>query len=78
MYRRSFHDTADTNLKHNRYALYHPSAEALSSLIVDLPYKITNSLVVNSTLYFMTNLRREPGPFFFFLLIACTYSPCID
>ncbi|KAF2032545.1 hypothetical protein EK21DRAFT_98928 [Setomelanomma holmii] len=58
--------------KHNRYALYHPSAEAMSSMIVDMPYKITNSLIVNSTLYFMANLRREPGPFFFFMLIAFT------
>ncbi|KAH8727674.1 opaque-specific ABC transporter CDR3 [Phaeosphaeriaceae sp. PMI808] len=60
--------------KHNRYALYHPSAEALSSMIVDLPYKITNSLIVNSTLYFMANLRREPGAFFFFLLVAFTMT----
>jgi ATP-binding cassette subfamily G (WHITE) protein 2 (PDR) len=58
--------------KHNRYALYHPSAEAMSSMIVDLPYKITNSIVVNSTLYFMANLRREPGPFFYFMLVAFT------
>ncbi|KAK1141439.1 Multidrug resistance protein [Aspergillus melleus] len=56
--------------KHNRYALYHPSAEAISSLIVDMPYKITNTLIVNTTLYFMGNLRREPGPFFFYLLIS--------
>tara|TARA_R110002003_G_scaffold106_6_gene8763 strand:+ start:4512 stop:4955 length:444 start_codon:yes stop_codon:yes gene_type:complete len=41
-------------------------------MIVDMPYKITNSLIVNSTLYFMANLRREPGPFFFFLLVAFT------
>jgi hypothetical protein len=27
---------------------------------------------VNTTLYFMTNLRREPGPFFFFLLVGFT------
>lgn len=60
--------------KHNRYALYHPSAEALSSMIVDMPYKITNSIIVNSTLYFMANLRREPGPFFFFLLVAFTMT----
>jgi len=59
-----------TRIKHNRYALYHPSAEALASMIVDMPYKILNSLIVNSTLYFMSNLRREPGPFFFFWLIA--------
>jgi ATP-binding cassette subfamily G (WHITE) protein 2 (PDR) len=58
--------------KHARYALYHPSAEALSSMIVDLPYKITNSLVVNTTLYFMANLRREPGPYFYFLIVGFT------
>ncbi|KAF2018873.1 ABC multidrug transporter [Aaosphaeria arxii CBS 175.79] len=60
--------------KHNRYALYHPSAEALASMIVDLPYKITNAFVVNSTLYFMSNLRREAGPFFFFMLISFTMT----
>ncbi|KAK2687582.1 hypothetical protein QWA68_013529 [Fusarium oxysporum] len=54
--------------KHARYALYHPSAESLSAMICDLPYKIVNCLLSNITLYFMTNLRREPGPFFFFLL----------
>lgn len=55
--------------KHARYALYHPSAEALSSMVVDLPYKIVNSLFTNIAMYFMGNLRREPGAFFFFLLI---------
>ncbi|KAK1148199.1 Multidrug resistance protein [Aspergillus melleus] len=56
--------------KHNRYALYHPSAEALSSIIIDLPYKVVNSLVCNTALYFMCNMRREAGPFFFFLLVV--------
>ncbi|CAI6336236.1 unnamed protein product [Periconia digitata] len=56
--------------KHNRYALYHPSAEALSSIIMDMPYKVINSTLVNCTLYFMANLRREPGPFFFFWLVS--------
>lgn len=55
--------------KHARYALYHPSAEALSSMIVDLPYKLTNAILTNTTMYFMGNLRRESGPFFFFLLV---------
>ncbi|KAG7126348.1 ABC multidrug transporter A-1 like protein [Verticillium longisporum] len=58
--------------KHARYALYHPSAEALSSMIVDLPYKIINAVITNITMYFMGNLRREPGPFFFFLLLIFT------
>lgn len=56
--------------KHARYALYHPSAEALSSMVVDLPYKIANCIFMNTMLYFMSNLRREPGAFFFFLLVS--------
>ncbi|KZL63583.1 abc-2 type transporter [Colletotrichum incanum] len=57
--------------KHARYALYHPSAEAVAAMLVDLPYKLVNSLFINIPIYFMTNLRRESaGPFFFFLLIS--------
>ncbi|KAI1323108.1 ABC-2 type transporter-domain-containing protein [Xylariaceae sp. FL0255] len=56
--------------KHARYALYHPSAEAVSSMLCDLPYKVTNAITFNITLYFLTNLRREPGAFFFFLLFS--------
>lgn len=56
--------------KHDRYALYHPSAEAVASMLCDMPYKIGNALVFNTTLYFMANLRREPGAFFFYLLIS--------
>ena len=56
--------------KHTRYALYHPSAEAFASMLTDMPYKICNSIFFNLTLYFLTNLRREPGAFFFFLLIS--------
>ncbi|KAJ3527437.1 hypothetical protein NM208_g10699 [Fusarium decemcellulare] len=60
--------------KHARYAFYHPSAEALSAMVTDLPYKIVNSLLLNITLYFMCNLRREAGPFFFFLLLSFTLT----
>jgi ATP-binding cassette subfamily G (WHITE) protein 2 (PDR) len=56
--------------KHARYAFYHPSAEAFASMLTDLPYKILNTITFNLVLYFMTHLRREPGPFFFFLLIS--------
>jgi len=60
--------------KHSRYALYHPSAEAISSMICDMPYKILNAITFNLPLYFMTNLRREPGAFFFFLLVSFTMT----
>jgi ATP-binding cassette, subfamily G (WHITE), member 2, PDR len=56
--------------KHARYALYHPFAEAVSSMICDLPYKIVNCITFNIPLYFMTNLRREPGAFLIFLLFS--------
>jgi ATP-binding cassette subfamily G (WHITE) protein 2 (PDR) len=60
--------------KHSRYALYHPSAEAFASMLMDLPYKILNAITFNLVLYFMTNLRRTPGNFFFFVLISFTLT----
>ena len=39
-------------------------------MIVDIPYKVLNCIFVNTTLYFMANLRRDAGSFFFFLLVG--------
>lgn len=39
-------------------------------MLTDLPYKIANALIFNLTLYFMVNLNRHPGNFFFFVLIS--------
>lgn len=55
--------------KQSRYAMFHPSAEAFSSMLVDMPYKIVNAIIFNATLYFMTNLRREAGKFFLFVFV---------
>ncbi|CAH2353807.1 pleiotropic ABC efflux transporter of multiple drugs [[Candida] railenensis] len=55
--------------KHKKYALYHPSADALASIITELPAKISVCIAFNLVLYFMINFRREPGHFFFYLLI---------
>ncbi|KAF6805269.1 ABC-2 type transporter [Colletotrichum sojae] len=54
--------------KHTRYAFYHASAESFSSVLVDMPYKIMNTICYDLIIYFMTNLNREPGNFFFFLI----------
>ena len=56
--------------KHNRYALYHPSAEAIAAMLTDLPYKVLNCILVSVTVYFMGNLHRAAGPFFFYLLVS--------
>ncbi|KAJ6571794.1 putative ABC transporter [Mycena capillaripes] len=58
--------------KHTAYALYHPFAEAVSSMICDLPAKFLTGTVVSLTFYFMTNLRREPAAFFIFYLFSLT------
>lgn len=60
--------------KHTKYALYHPSAESFASLLVDLPAKVVTALCFNLILYFMTNLRREPGAFFIFFLFSFTIT----
>ncbi|OBT86865.1 hypothetical protein VE02_03845 [Pseudogymnoascus sp. 03VT05] len=56
--------------KHTKYAFYHPFAEAIASMICDMPNKIGSSIFFNITLYFMTNLRRTPGAFFTFILFG--------
>lgn len=39
-------------------------------MLTDMPYKILNAILYNLTIYFLANLRREPGAFFFYLLIT--------
>lgn len=58
--------------KHHMYAFYHPAIDAVASIITEMPVKILTCLAFNLTLYFMVNLRREPGNFFFYLLIMFT------
>ncbi|EEH48113.2 uncharacterized protein PADG_04197 [Paracoccidioides brasiliensis Pb18] len=56
--------------KHSRYALYHPFAEAIASMLCDLPYKLLNSITFNLTIYFLSNLRRTPKAYFIFWLFS--------
>ncbi|KAF2186093.1 ATP-binding cassette transporter [Zopfia rhizophila CBS 207.26] len=56
--------------KQSRYAFYHPSAESYASVLVDMPMKIASTISFNSVFYFMTNLNRERGNFFFYLLVV--------
>ncbi|EDN03106.1 hypothetical protein HCAG_00970 [Histoplasma mississippiense (nom. inval.)] len=56
--------------KHHKYALYRPSAEAISSIIIDLPTKLCVAIAFNTVLYFIANLRRTPGHYFVFLLFS--------
>lgn len=37
-------------------------------MLCDIPYKVLNCIFFSLVIYFMSNLRREVGPFFFFTL----------
>ena len=55
--------------KHREYALYPPLADAIGSILADFPLKVISSCCFNLALYFMVHFKREPGAFFFYLLI---------
>ncbi|EPY49857.1 hypothetical protein SPOG_03329 [Schizosaccharomyces cryophilus OY26] len=52
--------------KHRSSALYHPAADVISSLIVDIPFRVINVTVFSIILYFLTDLRRTAGGFWTF------------
>lgn len=56
--------------KHKKFALYRPSADALAAIITDLPVKLFMSMSFNFPIYFMVNLRRNPGRFFYYWLMS--------
>ncbi|KAG7195694.1 Multidrug resistance protein [Scheffersomyces spartinae] len=58
--------------KQKQYALYRPSADALASIITELPVKLVQSAAFNIIFYFMVNFRRTAGAFFFYWLICFT------
>jgi len=58
--------------KHKTFALYHPSADACASIMTELPPKIITSIAFNLVLYFMVNLRRSAGHFFYYMLMNFT------
>ncbi|KAL3494972.1 ABC-2 type transporter-domain-containing protein [Aspergillus germanicus] len=58
--------------KQTLYAFVHPFTEALASIIVDLPAKLSRCLTFSIVLYFLTNLRRDPSQFFIFFLFLIT------
>lgn len=62
-------ETRNIVAKHYSYAFYHPTVDAIASLIMDMPQRVVACILSNTALYFLSNLRREPGNYFFFLLI---------
>ncbi|KAI9744799.1 MAG: hypothetical protein M1818_001724 [Claussenomyces sp. TS43310] len=64
--------------KHVKYGFYHAFSEAIASMLCDLPNKFLSSTMFNLILYFLTNLRREPGAFFIFYLFNFSCILCMS
>ncbi|KAK1148470.1 hypothetical protein N8T08_009475 [Aspergillus melleus] len=56
--------------KHKSYAVYHPSIDALASMIAQYPIRFINVAVFSVVVYFMVGFKREPGAFFVFMLFT--------
>lgn len=55
-------------MKQKGYSFYHPSAEALQSLITDFPTKLIMYILYGVITYFLAQLQQDAGKFFFYLL----------
>ncbi|KAJ5692401.1 CDR ABC transporter [Penicillium macrosclerotiorum] len=56
--------------KHNSYAFYHPSTEAIAGVVADIPVKFCLAVAFNIIIYFLSGLQREPGNFFLYFLVT--------
>ncbi|KAI4945647.1 hypothetical protein J4E91_007990 [Alternaria rosae] len=56
--------------KHNSYAFYHPSTEAIAGIVADIPVKFIQAVVFNIILYFLAQLRYTAGQFFLFFVVT--------
>jgi ATP-binding cassette subfamily G (WHITE) protein 2 (PDR) len=54
--------------KHASYAFCTPMAEAIASVVADLPVKFLANVAFNLVLYFMAGLRKTAASFFIFFL----------
>lgn len=56
--------------KQAAYNFYRPVADSLSALLCDIPTKLFTSLIFNTCLYFMANLRRSVSAYFIYMLFS--------
>ncbi|KAI8051379.1 ABC-2 type transporter-domain-containing protein [Gilbertella persicaria] len=64
--------------KHKHYALYHPSAFYIATVVADIPLAIIQVLVFELCVYFMMGLVLEAGRFFTFMIILVVTNLCMN
>ncbi|KAG7694129.1 hypothetical protein KL948_003099 [Ogataea haglerorum] len=66
----AFFENKPITNKQRGYSFFHPSADLVSSFLTQTPVRAVAILVFSLVLYFMSNLKREAGPFFAFILFT--------
>ncbi|QLG71869.1 hypothetical protein HG535_0C02190 [Zygotorulaspora mrakii] len=65
-------------LKHKNYSFYHPSTEALGSVIASFPFRMIGLTLFLIILYFLAGLHRNAGSFFIVYLFLTMCSEAIN
>ncbi|KAI8460557.1 ABC-2 type transporter-domain-containing protein [Phakopsora pachyrhizi] len=60
------------------FRFYRPGARSLASVFADVPFQFSKVFVFCMILYLMSNLRRDAGAFFFFILVSYLISVCMS
>eukprot|EP00026_Physarum_polycephalum_P000517 Phypoly_transcript_00518.p1 GENE.Phypoly_transcript_00518~~Phypoly_transcript_00518.p1 ORF type:complete len:1364 (+),score=213.76 Phypoly_transcript_00518:489-4580(+) len=55
--------------KHKTYAMYHPSAYHIATVITDIPISIMQAILFSLCAYFLFGLQREVENYFIFVLV---------
>lgn len=61
-------------MKQQNYSLYHPFAYAVAEALSFMPVSLFISIVFTIVLYFLSNLKVDPGAYFTFLLFSYLVS----
>ncbi|KAG1084305.1 hypothetical protein G6F42_021844 [Rhizopus arrhizus] len=64
--------------KHKHFALYHPSAFYIATVIADIPLALIQVIVFEICVYFMMGLVLDAGKFFTFFIILVVTNLCMN
>ncbi|EPB91141.1 hypothetical protein HMPREF1544_02021 [Mucor circinelloides 1006PhL] len=64
--------------KHKHFALYHPSAFYIATVIADIPLALIQVIIFEICVYFMMGLQLEAGRFFTFFIVLVMTNLCMN
>ena len=64
-------------IRQKRFAMLHPSADALGNTILDFPIRMASLVIFDLVVYFMTGLSYDARKFFTYFGITCLVTYCM-